>query len=37
MRKIGMTNYSARPMGYSAVAKPSHIATHGNKAEMKLR
>ena len=37
MRQIGMTNYAARPMGYSATSKPSHIATHGNKAENKGR
>lgn len=37
MRQIGYTNFTARPMGYSATSKPSHIATHGNKAENKGR
>ena len=35
MRQIGMTNYVARPMGFSNSSKPIHIATHGNKSENK--
>ena len=35
MRQIGMTNYAARPMGFSSSSKPIHIATHGNKSENK--
>jgi len=35
MRQIGFTNYSARPIGFSSGAKPSHMATHGNKTVVK--